>query len=334
MRFRKHPILAATLAVLFCAGMTGCQPASHGTSVHFTAAGDMGLGKGARNVLDVVAGLKPDLNLALGDLSYKAGAEQEFCDMVTGKLGNEFPYQLVAGNHESDGHEGDIENFIKCLPNRLPGLQGAYGTQWYVDVPQERPLVRFILVSPGIAFHGGEQLDYSEDSSRSKWIESAIDGARAANIPWTVIGMHTPCFSMGHYGCQAGQRFTNMLINKKVDLALTGHEHVYQRTHQLGTSGGCTYIFPKTVSDKCIADTDDNLTQGRGTVFVTVGLGGVGLHEVNDNDTEAGYFAVWSGKNRNPALGTLDVVLTANRLDAQFVPAAGSSFRDSFTIEK
>ena len=42
-------------------------------------------------MLDAIADLKPDLNLALGDLSYKAGREQDFCDMVTARLGRNFP---------------------------------------------------------------------------------------------------------------------------------------------------------------------------------------------------------------------------------------------------
>jgi len=57
-------------------------------------------------------------------IAYQAGIEQEFCDMVKGKLGADFPYQLITGNHESDGHDGDIEKFVGCLPNRLPGVQG------------------------------------------------------------------------------------------------------------------------------------------------------------------------------------------------------------------
>jgi hypothetical protein len=336
MGFRKSPIRVMLVAALFCLGMTGCQPApeSDGRSVRFTAAGDIGVGKGATKVLDVIAGLKPDINIALGDLSYKAGIEQEFCDMVTGKLGKEFPYELIAGNHESDGHDGDIDNFVKCLPNKLPGLQGEYGTQWYVDIPQEKPLVRFVLVSPGIDFHGGKQLDYSEGSERWKWTEAAIDGAREAEIPWTVVGMHTPCFSMGPYECQPGAPFVNMLVSKEVDLVLTGHEHVYQRTHQLSVNDGCPRLVPGKVSGNCVADYDNDLREGQGTVFVTIGVGGVSPNKVSDNDSEAGYFAVWSGKNRDPAQGTLDVKVTASRLDVRFVPAEGFSFTDNFVVER
>jgi hypothetical protein len=74
--------------------MAGCQsvpPGTSASSVHFTAQGDIGLGAEARQVLDTVAGLRPQLNLALGDLAYEAGIDREFCDMVKGKLGQDFP---------------------------------------------------------------------------------------------------------------------------------------------------------------------------------------------------------------------------------------------------
>ena len=112
----------ATLGPSGSAGVT----ASAIQSVHFTAQGDIGVGKDAKRVLDTIAGLKPQLNLALGDFTYQAGIEKEFCAMVTDKLGADFPYELVTGNHESDGHDGDIRNFVQCLPNRLPGLTGEY----------------------------------------------------------------------------------------------------------------------------------------------------------------------------------------------------------------
>ncbi|RKR15566.1 metallophosphoesterase [Arthrobacter oryzae] len=303
-------------------------------SVHFTAQGDIGVSTGAKKVLDVVAGLEPQLNLALGDFAYKAGIEQQFCDMVTARLGRDFPYQLVTGNHESDGHDGDIAKFVQCLPNKLPGIQGEYGTQWRVDVPAQKPVVRFILVSPGIDFRDGQPLDYSRDSERWRWTADAIDEAKSQNIPWTVVGMHTPCLSIGNYGCLAGQDFTNMLIEKKVDLVLSGHDHVYQRTHQLATGGACAELVPASFTSGCLADTDGSMVKGSGTVFATVGVGGVGLYDVHADDPEMRYFASTSGRNRDPALGTLDVTATADELAARFVPADGYTFSDSFTVRR
>ena len=335
----------AAVLVFLALLLAACQPgppepppsgpsATGGLSVRFTAQADIGVSTGARKVLDTIAGLKPQLNLALGDFSYKAGIEQEFCDMVTGKLGTDFPYEVVAGNHESDGSDGDIENFVKCLPNKLPGLQGDYGTQWYVDVPEKNPLVRFVMVSPGINFKDGKPLDYSKDSERWRWTADALDGAKTKDIPWTVVGMHATCLSVGRYECQAGKDFTNLLMDKKVDLVLDGHDHNYQRTRQLGVGANCPGLVPNTFTAGCITASDSGMVQGAGTVFATVGAGGVGLYDVNDNDPEVGYFAAWSGKNRDPALGTLDVTATADRLSARFVPAQGYTFTDSFTISR
>lgn len=303
-------------------------------AVHFTAQGDIGLSTGAREVLDTIGRLGPELSLGLGDFSYEAGREQEFCDMVTGKLGKDFPYEVVTGNHESNGRDGDIANIVNCLPNRLPGLQGEYGTQWYADYPERNPLVRFIMLSPGIRFHDGNTLDYSSGSERWQWTAAALDEARSKKIPWTVVGMHTLCLSVGKYDCQAGQDLTNMLIDKEVDLVLTGHDHIYQRSHQLVHGPDCPALVPGTFFGGCIADSDATMAKGAGTVFATVGTGGRGLYDVNDGDPESAYFATWSGKNRDPALGTLDVTATADRLSAKFVPADGYTFTDTFDIER
>ncbi|MCU1548350.1 MAG: phosphohydrolase [Arthrobacter sp.] len=302
--------------------------------MHFTAQGDIGLDSGAKKVLDVIAGLNPQLNLALGDFAYEKGREEEFCDMVTGKLGSDFPYQLIAGNHESNGEDGDIDKFARCLPNKLPGMEGEYGKQWRVDVPEQNPVVRFIMVSPGIDFKNGRPLDYSRGSDRWRWTAEAIDQARSQGIPWTVVGMHAPCFSLGEKSCQPGKDFTNMLIEKKVDLVLSGHDHVYQRTHQLGVGGGCPGLVPAAYSAACLAATGSSMVQGAGTVFVTVGVGGVGLYNVKNNDPEVGYFATYSGKNRNPTLGTLNVTATERDLAARFVPVEGDNFTDSFTLQR
>jgi hypothetical protein len=300
--------------------------------MHFTAHGDIGVKKSSKQVLDTIADLKPELNLALGDFTYKAGIEQKFCDMVKGKLGQDFPYEVLTGNHDSAGNDGDIANIVvKCLPNKLPGLQGDYGTQWYVDVPEKNPLVRFVMVSPGIDFENGQHLDFSSGSARWNWTTKAVDGAAAAKIPWTIVSMHAPCLSVGQYDCKVGQEFANTLLAKKVDLVLTGHDHNYQRTHQLGIGPACPALVPNAFSPGCITDSDDSMAKRAGTVFTTVGVGGESFYDVHDNDSEAGYFATWSGGNHNPAFGTLDVTLTADRLDAKFVPAKGYSYTDSYT---
>ena len=180
----------------------------------------------------------PDLHLALGDLSYGVtGQEQAWCDLVVDGVGGGFPFELIAGNHESDGNNGNINDFSACLPNQLPGLVGTYGRQAYVDVPQDDPLVRYVMISPGLDFPDGTWA-YTAGSPRYVWTAAAIDGARAAGIPWVVVAMHKPCISVGEYTCDPGAGLINMLVDKEVDLVLSGHDHIYQRSKQLALGAG------------------------------------------------------------------------------------------------
>ena len=302
-------------------------------SVRFAAAGDFAQNSSTQAVLSTMASLQPDLHLALGDLSYGAtGAEQTWCDLVTGIVGAGTPFELVAGNHESNGQNGNINDFSACLPNQLPGVVGTYGRQWYVDVPAGAPLVRFVMISPALTFPDGTW-SYASGTPRYAWTAAAIDGARTASIPWVVVGMHKPCLSVGDYGCDPGTDLINMLLTKKVDLILNGHEHLYQRTHQLGLSAGCPALVPLSVNEACITDSDSAMVRGAGTVFATVGTGGQSQRVVHTDDVEAPYFAAASGLGAGTTTwGPLDVTVTATTMEAQFVRASGGTFTDRFTI--
>ena len=330
-----------TLAQLVVVGMllalvsggTGAQGAAEPGVVHFTAAGDWGSNANTRAVLAGMDAQNPDLTLAVGDLSYGVtGQEQAWCDMVTGILGAGYPFELLAGNHESNGQNGNINDFSACLPNQLPGVVGTYGRQWYVDVPQVDPIVRFVMISPALPFaNPTANWTYAAGTPQYDWTAAAIDGARANDVPWVVVGVHKPCYSLGQYTCDIGADLTDLLISKRVDLVINGHEHLYQRTHQLGTTTGCATVPAGTFDADCVADSDATMNRGAGTVFATAGLSGQEQRTVNTADTEAGYFATASGSNQNPAYGFLDVTATPDDLTARFVPVIGT-FTDSFVI--
>lgn len=163
------------------------------------------------------------------------------------------------------------------------------------------------------------------------WSADAIDGARAAAIPWVVAGMHTPCLSIGVYNCASGPDIANLLLSKKVDLVLSGHEHFYQRTKQLSTGTGCPGITGDSYNALCVKDRDNSLVKGAGTIFATVGTGGVPLRSLNPADTETPYFAAYSGLNTNPSHGLIELHFTATSLTGQFVATQGI-FTDSFSI--
>lgn len=328
--------VAVTLSVATATALGGpMRPFAAATPgvVQFTTSGDIAGNFNSAATLNKVAELGPDFHLALGDLSYGAtGAEQAWCDFVTTRVGAGFPFELISGNHESNGQNGNINDFTACLPNQLPGVVGTYGRQYYVDVPKGAPLMRLIAISPGLTYPDSTW-SYAAGSVRSQWTAAAIDSARAAGIPWVVVAMHKPCVSLGEYGCDTGTDIANLLIQKRVDLVLTGHEHLYQRTKQLvsGTTG-CPALRVNGYNPSCVVDADNALAQGAGTVFATVGTGGQTLRNVDAADPELGYFAASSGLNSNPTWGVLNVAATTSGLTATFIGASGGNFTDSFTI--
>jgi PKD repeat protein len=312
--------------------VSGLRLAAKPESVHFTASGDFAANSNTTAVLNQIADAGSDLHLAVGDFSYGApGAEQAWCDFVSARVGLGFPFELVSGNHESNGANGAINDFSACMPNQLPGVAGTYGRQYYVDVPQQQPLVRFIMISPGLTFPDGVW-SYAAGTPRYQWTAAAIDGARSAGVPWVVVGMHKPCLSVGVYTCESGAELANLLVNKRVDLVLSGHEHLYGRTKQLALGGSCAALVPEGYNAGCVRDGDNDLSKGAGTVFAIAGTGGQALRDVNTSDAEAPYFASYSGLNANPAHGNIDVRATPTTLSAQFTPISGGSFTDAFTI--
>ena len=93
----------------------------------------------------------------------------------------------MSGNHESNGENGDIARFARCLPNRLPGLVGTYGRQWYVDQPATDPLVRVVMISPALDFGHGEW-SYAKGTPHHAWLQAAVTEA----IPIIYDGQPAP----------------------------------------------------------------------------------------------------------------------------------------------
>jgi PKD repeat protein len=331
---RRGVVHALVLATLLLVLGTHVSAAPQPGRVHFTAVGDFHNNTNTAAVLDAINTVDSDLTLALGDLSYGVtGQEQAWCDFVSSRVGAGYPFELLSGNHESNGQNGNINDFSACLPNQLPGVVGTYGRQYYVDVPADDPVARFILISPALPYPDGTW-SYAAGSPRYTWTSQTIDAARAASIPWVVVGMQKPCISVGEYTCEPGSDLFNLLLSKKVDLILSGHEHGYMRSHQLSLGTGCATLVPDAFDTDCVVDNDDAFTQGRGSLVAVVGTGGISLRNVNSADTEAGYFDATSGLNSNPTWGALNLTATTDSLQAYFLRGSGGTFTDTFSITR
>lgn len=274
-----------------------------------------------------------DFMLALGDFSYgeaPAPSEQNWCALVRDRVGPNVPFELVIGNHD-DGTPGSTQfsEYEKCLPSKVEGLVGQYGTQNYFDY---KGIARFINIAPNIRVYGHE---YTQGNEHYTWLESAIDGAREAGMNWVIVSMHKNCITMGEKPCEIGQDLQDLLVAKKVDLVLQGHEHGYMRTKQLALNEGtCKNILVDGFNDNCVIGSGAQFNKGDGTITAIVGTGGKEIRDVHLDDTEAGYFDAWDGANIGNSYGFLDMLVSEHYLEATFVKTSGAGeFSDSFIIE-
>ena len=319
----------AVLAIV--AALGGSASATPERALSFAAASDIGMAADASATLRAVGAARPDFFLALGDLSYAGRrSPSRWCKFVKARVGP-VPVQLLAGDNEQDmAGNGTIEEFARCLPDRMRST-GKYGREYYFDYKR---LVRFILISPDLTIETKHYF-YGAGNKNYRWLRQTIRSARTEGIPWVVVAMHKNCLSVGVYYCKVYQELLSLLVQERVDLVLHGHDRVYQRSHQLGRGRGCASVVVDSYNSNCVSNRGgDGLYQkGAGVVFVGVGTGGSALYDVNAKDPEAGYFAASMGRNKQPRKGFLEVSVMRTRLTASFVGTTRtSSFRDRFVI--
>lgn len=288
----------------------------------FTAAGDIGAGDGTDRVLAAMAAEGADFHLVPGDLSYNEKTpESAWCSYVKGIMGTSYAFQLLVGNHEDDDRvDGFIRNFTSCLPDRM-GSAGDYGVEYYFDSGP----VRVIMVAADLSVDG---TDYDYNSgARHDWLMARIDEAEAAGR-WTVVGTHKNCITTGIKPCEIGEKMMDDMIAHGVDLIVQGHDHTYQRSHQLG----CVDAGKTTAS--CIADTDSDFAAEAGAVLAITGWVGRSGTDVDAGDSEAGYFAVIAGPNTpSYSIGYLTVSASSTALFGTWTSVDGSG-TDSFVIRR
>jgi len=305
-----------------------------GSTFSFGAAGDWGQNSNTTAVLNALHNSGANFAIALGDFSYIGGSsENAWCNFVKASVGSTYPFELISGNHEDAVRDGQVNNYVTCLPHRLSPLTGLYGKQYYFDYPTNSPLARFINISPGLTFPDDGSYTYNVGSARYNWVRDAIDNARSSGIKYVVVSMHKFCISLVSGSCEVGSDLMNLLVSKKVDLYLQAHDHAYSRSKQLAIKSGCSSITPGSYNSNCVVDSDSQFAYGAGTVIATVGVGGIGINGQSGSDPEAGYFSTFQGSSNNPTFGFLKFTVSPTSISAQFVRGAGGTFTDSFTIQ-
>ena len=294
--------------------------------VVFGAGGDIGATTRTASVLKTVGASDAQFWLALGDLSYnQLKPEAAWCDWATTQLGPDTPIQLIVGNHEQDGGpDGSIQAFADCAPDHM-GSTGAYPAQYFFDLDQT---VRVISIAPGLTVDG-VTYDYAPGSDEASWLVGAIEGGRSEGIPWIVVGSHKPCITVGAKACEPGNAALDQLLSSGVDVVLFGHDHTYQRSHQV------TCLTLESFDATCVADRDSDHISGQGTVMVVAGVsGGRSLYATSGDDPEAPYFVSFFGRGDDEAgVGYVEIAANTDTLEVRFIGVT-TRFTDGFIMRQ
>jgi predicted phosphodiesterase len=141
------------------------------------------------------------------------------------------PFMPVPGNHDVD-NELSVPGFQKPfqvfndlfnLPKDDIDYSFNYGNTHFVAINSGH--------AKGVEEAGQTNWRYAPDSPEYQWLKADLERARQdKDITWVIVYMHHPLYSYGWSHVKGWQaRLTPLLDQYKVDLALAGHRHVYER---------------------------------------------------------------------------------------------------------
>ena len=275
-----------------------------------------------------------DVWLMLGDNAYSEGWDHEYQTAVFETyptiLRNTILWSTL-GNHETymnpGGHIAYYDIFTLPTGGEVGGV--ASGTEKYYSFDYAN--IHFVCLD-------------SELSTRTRsgimwnWLQQDLD---ANTNEWLVAFWHSPPYTKGSHnsdnrndnnGNMIDMRtnFVSLLESYGVDLVLSGHSHIYERSYLMhGHYGFSTSLQPTMVRDRGSGQSGDTgpyikAPDNSGAVYIVAGSSGwatfrTGHHPIMFYDALV--------------LGSLVIDVDGNRMDVKFLRETGA-IDDHFTILK
>lgn len=268
-----------------------------------------------------------DLLLTTGDNAYTSGRNEEFQQHFFIPLKNillNTPVWPVYGNHDARRW-----SFFKIFSFPQHGEAGGItsGTEHYYSF--DYGPVHFVVLD-------SEDSRWNYNHEMVQWLHKDL---QANQLPWVVSLFHHPPYSKGSHNSDSRRDSRGRMFDMRenilpvlesygVDLVLTGHSHVYERSYLLD----CHYGTSDTLQDSMILSRHKQDYQKRslkkgqheGAIYAVVGSTAKSDYGTIDHPVMA---------NALMEYGALVVDIHGNRLDARFISSKGI-LGDRFSITK
>ncbi|CAH0474036.1 unnamed protein product [Peronospora belbahrii] len=266
------------------------------------------------------------------------------------KVMRRMAYMVVVGNHEAECHspvcirstekKNQLGNYTAFNTRfKMPSHEcGGALNMWYSFVYGLMHVVACssetdFLNPPSNAYYTNRK--YGNFGNQLAWLEADLKAAHAnrANVPWIVVGMHRPIYSL--YSCDADgtptgvdsslelqKAFEKLLIKYEVDLVLVGHVHSYERHYPTADN----IVYMDGVSK-------DGRTYTNPCAPVHVVTGHAGCSE-GLNSYKKAPSPKWLAAKDDSHYGITMLSVTATNLTVTMIEAATEKVYDEFSIIK
>lgn len=285
----------------------------------FVAWGDSGTGSSAQ--LDVAAWMNevlpaPTLALGLGDLVYDNGEWEKYDPLLFQPYATLFKsttFWPALGNHDTGTENGApyIDAFYLPTQGGAPGHPSNSERYYSFD----HGMAHFACVD-------SESTSTAPGSAQYAWLEDDLEHARARGKRWLFVFMHHPPYTRGTHDSTSESELITLRANlvplfdaKDVDLVMTGHSHVYERSFLARNHA----VLQADLADYTKIASPD------GTVYLVTGCGGKTGSGPLDHPLMARAFGNVAGFN------TIDVSWSEVR--GRFIERDGRT-TDLFTLHK
>ena len=298
---------------------------AYAQNFNIVAVGDFGC-KSVKenNTLNLLKSLKPELFLALGDLSYKKTGNCFIEELQKNLINNT---KVTIGNHddtETDDGSDELKNlYIQEFTNGVNKNHTPYYSFDYGNI-------HFLsLYTNGDFEKEKETIFHRVNDSQYKFAVRDLENARTNNLThWMIVFFHKPIYtSKSHHDSyeQFGNIYHPLFDKYGIDLVLQGHNHAYERTFPV------QYNKDEASNPKITSKNESLYNDPSGQVYITSGAAG------GDKDMSKYAFhnkMSFSASQVSNIPGILNLEINDKKMTGSFLRSEDGKVLDKFQIFK